>query len=875
MKRIAIFCLFAAMTLITGMALLHGHQSKPKYQDFTASPEERVADLIARMTLEEKTGQMQNTAPAIPRLGIPAYDWWNEALHGIARAGLATVFPQAIGLAATWDTDLQYRMADAISTEARAKYNDAVKKNHHGRYYGLTFWSPNINIFRDPRWGRGQETYGEDPYLTARMAVAFIKAMQGSDPRYFKTIATSKHFAVHSGPETSRHQFDAKATDFDLEHTYLPAFRATVIEGGAASVMCAYNRLNGAPACASTFLLQDELRNAWRFQGYVVSDCGAIADVYEGHHYAGSMAEASAKAVKAGTDLSCGHEYRTLAEAVKKGYIEERQIDESLKRLFIARFRLGMFDPPDRVPFSKINLDEVNSPSHRRIALEAAEKSLVLLKNENQILPLRKLPKRIAVLGPAADDPDALLGNYNGIPSHIVTPLEGIERKFSKRAEIRFALGSTYAGSSLALVPQSVLRPSNNEKSQHGLLAEYFGNDNLSGKPQVSRVEEREYFYWEMADPTLVKAIPQQNFSVRWSGFIEAPQSGDYQLGVLRAECHTCGRTDTAQVYLDDQLLIDDRQSPGEAMDPKVANVHLEVGKARRIRIEYKVTGNGGGVQLLWRPPAEKTLADAVDTARQSDLAILCLGLNSRLEGEESKIKVPGFSGGDRTSLNLPEPQESLLEAVLGTGKPTIVVLMNGSALAVKSAKARANALLEAWYPGQEGGVALGEALAGDYNPAGRLPVTFYESADQLPPFTDYSMRGRTYRYFTGQPLYPFGYGLSYSDFTYSDLSAKYNPQSSQFEITGTLMNRSSYDGDEVTQVYVSRKDGADPELKKFARVHLARGEKRQLHFVIDASGNPNQDFISLGGGQPLKEWTAGHYIQVKLPSRIQSMMPH
>src|SRR4051794_28938680 len=846
------FLLLVLLLLSAAVQIVTAQQPSTKYKDTSLSPEERAADLVAQMTLEEKTAQMQNAAPAIPRLGVPAYDWWNEALHGVARAGLATVFPQAIGLAATWDTELESRVADAISTEARAKYNDAQKHDNYGRYYGLTFWSPNINIFRDPRWGRGQETYGEDPYLTSRMAIAFIKAMQGNDPHYFKTIATSKHFAVHSGPETSRHQFDVKPTDFDLENTYLPAFKATIMEGGADSVMCAYNRVNGAPACASTFLLQDKLRDAWHFKRYVVSDCGAIADIYEGHHYADSLAEASAKAVKAGTDLTCGHEYKTLVDAAQKGYIQEREIDESLKRLFVARFRLGMFDPPDRVPFSKLGLDEVQSPAHQKIALEAAEKSLVLLKNENQTLPLRHRPKRMAVLGPAADDPDALLGNYNGIPSHVITPLEGIEQKFGKGAAVRFALGSTYVRSSMALVPQNVLRPHSGPGGQQGLLAEYFGNDSFSGQPRLSRVEKRTYFVWDRGEPAIVKAVPRQSFSARWSGLIEVRQTGDYQLGVVRAECHTCGRTDSAQLYIDDQMVVDDRQPVREAMYPKTATVHLEAGKPRKIRVEYKETGGGGGVQLLWRPPAEATLADAVEAAKQSDVAGVCIGLNSRLEGEESKVEIPGFSGGDRPSLDLPEPQERLLRAVLDTGKPTVVVLMNGSALAVKSAKSRANALLEAWYPGQEGGTAIAEALAGDYNPAGRLPVTFYESAEQLPPFTDYSMKGRTYRYFTGQPLYPFGYGLSYSDFAYSELSAKYNAQSSKLEITGSVINRSADDGEEVAQVYLSREDGSEPELKGFQRIHLARGEKKNLRFSVELAGKAQQAFVSLGGGQPL-----------------------
>ncbi|MGA8028494.1 MAG: glycoside hydrolase family 3 N-terminal domain-containing protein [Bryobacteraceae bacterium] len=471
-------CWGALLILVTGIRCVEGQDT---------SPEQRAADLVLRMTLEEKVDQMQDVAPAIPRLGIPAYNWWNEALHGVARAGLATVFPQAIGLGATWDSDLEYRMADLISTEARAKYNDAIRHDNHRRYFGLTFWSPNINIFRDPRWGRGQETYGEDPYLTARMGIAFIKGMQGNDPSYFKTIATSKHFAVHSGPESSRHQFDAQISPQDLDGTYLYAFRATLTEGNAQSVMCAYNSVNGAPACANTFLLQENLRARWGFKGYVVSDCGAIGDIYQGHHYAGSMAEASAKAVQAGTDLDCGNEYKTLVDAVQKGYLQEAEINRAVERLFAARFRLGMFDPPDRVPFSTIGIDQIASAAHQAVALEAAAKSIVLLKNEENVLPLKTLPRNIAVIGPAADDPDTLLGNYNGTPPHIVTPLEGIRKEFGRRAKVRFALGSTYVSSWTALLPQSV-------------LAQYYNNENLEGKPALSRTEPRGYFMWDMQD---------------------------------------------------------------------------------------------------------------------------------------------------------------------------------------------------------------------------------------------------------------------------------------------------------------------------------------------------------------------------------------
>ncbi len=847
-----------AALLMAGLAPAQMDQSKPKYQDFTLSPEERAADLVSRLTLEEKAGQMQNTAPAVPRLGIAAYDWWNEALHGVARAGIATVFPQAIGLAATWDTDLEHRIADIISTEARGKYNDAIAHDNHRRYYGLTFWSPNINIFRDPRWGRGQETYGEDPFLTARMALAFIKGLQGDDPHYFKTIATSKHFAVHSGPEVSRHQFDVKPDQQDLDETYLYAFKATLGKGGAYSVMCAYNSVDGSPACANTVLLKDHLRDAWQFKGYVVSDCGAVGDIYQGHHYADSMAEASAKAVRAGTDLDCGTEYRTLVEAVHKGYITEEEINRSLERLFVARFRLGMFDPAERVPFSKIGMNQVASDAHGKVALEAAEKSMVLLKNENNLLPLRT-GRNIAVIGPAADDPDALLGNYNGTPAHIVTPLEGIQQKFG-RDKVRFALGSTYVNGWTALVPQNALTPPDGNSGEHGLRVEYFSNERFTGAPVLTRVEPRGYFLWDMHDPTVAPVIPKQSFSMRWSGAISVPETGDYTLGVQRAACHSCGGTDSARVFIDDRPLVQDEQRAREDLGAQTAAIHLEAGKRYKLRVDYSQHGGGAGLQLVWKPPADAMLRQAVDALKRSDLGIVCIGLNSRLEGEESRIEIPGFDHGDRTDIRLPEPQEKLLKALLDTGKPVIVVLINGSALAVQLAKDRAQAILEAWYPGQESGTAIANTLSGENNPGGRLPVTFYESVDQLPAFTDYSMKGRTYRYFTGKPLYPFGFGLSYSDFRYSDFQIK-SAEGSQYQVSARVTNRSSRGGDEVAQLY-SKNSSGNPQLRGFQRVHLGSRESKVINFLIEPRDIESAASLSIGGGQPLQEWTGGHFVE-------------
>jgi beta-glucosidase len=765
--------------------------------------EKRAANLVSQMTLEEKVLQMQNVAPAIPRLGIPAYDWWNEALHGVARAGQATVFPQAIGLAATWDTELMHRVAGVISTEARAKYHDAVRNNNHGRYYGLTFWSPNINIFRDPRWGRGQETYGEDPFLTGRMAIAFIQGLQGDDPHYYKVIATAKHYAVHSGPETTRHQFDARPSERDLEETYLPAFRDSIVEGKADSIMCAYNRLDGVPACAPTDLLQKRLRGDWGFQGYVVSDCGAIADIFRGHKYKATAAEASAVAVKAGTDLTCGNEYRSLVEAVKNGLITEAEINRSLERLFVARFKLGMFDPPERVPYAKIPYSVVDSAEHRKLALESARKSIVLLKNDNGMLPLKA--KSIAVIGPSADDPDSLLGNYNGFSSKHVTPLEGIRHEFAGKAEVRYALGATYTSQSPALVPASMLTPP--DGNGHGLLAEYFDNAQFQGQPKVSRVEP-------FPNRPVPPMDPQRGLSVRWTGTLRPTVSGEFAF-----------RSRGMRVFLDDR---------------EQQTAQLEAGHSYKLRLE-------NGAQFTWIPPAAPLLEEAVRVVKECDVAVAFIGLNPQLEGEEMRVNVPGFSGGDRTNLDLPEPQEKLLEAAIAAGKPVVVVLTSGSAVAINYAAEHAPAVLALWYGGEEAGTASAGTLSGANNPAGRLPVTFYRSVDQLPPFDDYSMKGRTYRYFAGDPLYTFGFGLSYSAFQYSGLKTQRTATGAAVSVR--VKNASAREGDEVVQLYVSGGDSIR-DLRGFERVHLRPGESREVRFTLPAPKEKVK--ISVGGGQPV-----------------------
>ena len=678
-------------------------ERRPQYLDVRLPFATRADDLVAQMTLPEKISQMMNDAAAIPRLGVPAYGWWNEALHGVARAGLATSFPQAIGMAATWDTALVHDEGRVISNEARGKYNDAVAHDRHASYEGLTFWSPNINIFRDPRWGRGQETYGEDPFLTARIAVQFIRGVQGDDPKYLQAVATVKHYAVHSGPEPGRHVYNAVVGARDLHETYLPQFRAAIEEGGAYSLMCAYNALYGHAACGSALLLDSILRRQWRFPGYTVSDCDAVSDIYRTHRFVASAAAASARAVAAGTDLDCGRTYRALGAAVDSGFVTEARIDTAVDRLFLARMKLGMFDPPDSVPWSAMGMDDVDTPANRALALRAARESMVLLRNRDHALPLEKSLGTIAVIGPNADRAEVLLGNYNGTPADPVTPLRGIRDAVSPQTRVLYAPGSALA----------------------------------AGLP---------------------------------------------------------GTADT----LPDSVL----------------------------------------------------LANAVDIARQADAVVLVLGLTARMEGEEMRLHIDGFDGGDRTKLTLPDPQEALLRHIVALGKPTVLVLLNGSALSIPWADDHVPAILEAWYPGQAGGTAIAETLFGDYNPGGRLPITFYRSVNDLPPFDSYGMAGRTYRYFNGRPLYPFGYGLSYTTFEYSDLRTSADSVGAGDTVTVQVdvRNTGARAGDEVVQLYVRYPESVvarpNEDLRGFARVSLGPGESRTVRMRLPAAAlaywNPN-----------------------------------
>jgi beta-glucosidase len=844
-----------AIILVALLTTAFGQPASAPYLDPTLSPEKRAADLVSRMTLEEKVLQMQNSAPAIPRLGVPVYNWWNEALHGVAQRR-ATVFPEPIGLGASFDSELVGRMADVISTEARAKFHEAMRQPPvtevapgaaPGRIAYLDYWSPNINIFRDPRWGRGQETYGEDPYLTSRMGVAFVKGMQGDNPRYLKTIATPKHFAVHSGPEPLRHSFNAKVSEYDLVNTYLYAFKAAVTEGKAGSIMCVYNAVDGVPGCASTDLLQKRLRQQWGFRGYVVSDCGAIGDIVRSHKYTATQGAASVAAVKAGTDLTCGGEYKSLLDEVKAGTITEAEITRSAERLFEARIRLGMFDSPERVPYARIPYSVNDSAAHRQLAREAERKAIVLLKNQGGILPLKATVGRIAVIGPSADDPVGLLGNYNGISSKQVTPLEGIAKQFAK-AKVQYALGANYTSTTPALVAPNVLLTPDGRGP--GMLVEYWDNADFQGQPKLRRTEPRVYFDSFMEEPAVMAAINGENYSIRWTATLTPPATGDYAISARTGQWNRNGKI---------RLFIDDKEvnpsgpagakpaglgpSPGGRRG-LAAPMPLEGGRRYAVRVEFQQTGPEGSAELNWIPPAPVLLAEAEKVAKDSDVVILCVGLNGSQEGE----------GRDRTAIELPDTEENLVKAVIATGKPVVVVLTSGSALAANYAAEHAAAVLSAWYGGEEAGTAIADTLAGTNNSAGRLPVTFYKSTSQLPEFTDYNMKGRTYRYFKGEPLYPFGFGLSYSTFQYSGLTAKRTGKVA--EVRATVKNTSAVDGDEVVQLYVDGGPGEDApirNLRGFQRIHLRAGESRQVTFTVASGDLPKEKVaISVGGGQPL-----------------------
>jgi beta-glucosidase len=834
--------------------------SKLPYMNPNLPPEQRAADLVHRLTLEEKASQLTNESRAIPRLGIPSYNWWSEALHGVASDGV-TEYPEPVGLAATFDAPGIHEMATTIGIEGRVIHDKSVQNGNSSIFHGLDFWAPNLNIFRDPRWGRGQETYGEDPFLSAHMAVAFVTGMQGDDPKYYRVISTPKHFAVHSGPEPTRHFADVDVSKHDILDTYTPAFRAAVVEGHAGSVMCAYNAIKGQPACANEFLLEDQLRGKWGFQGYVVSDCGAVRDIFSPHHFRSTQPQASAISLERGMDNECygtqfpnDSDYRPYIQAVQQGYLAESAIDRALIRLYTARFKLGLFDPPEMVPYSKIDPKELDSAGHRALAHKLANECMVLLKNDDT-LPLKSSVTKIAVVGPLADQTAVLLGNYNGTPTHTVSAVEGLKAEFPK-TEITYVPGTQFLSNQAGTpVPASMLTTPDGKP---GLKADYstgmrFGPSAPPPTPLTSRVEPSV----DLNESNLPEqAKGKAALAVQWTGFLLPVKSGDYLVGVKASGFA--------------RLTLDDKQvAAGLGGGSHMGSVHLAKGHLLKLDLMYgHFRGGPLEAQLVWAPVMSKPDPAAIAAAKNADVVIAVVGITSRLEGEEMPVNEPGFLGGDRTSLDLPQPEEDLVEAVAATGKPLVVVLMNGSALAVNWPSEHANAILEAWYSGEEGGAAIAETLSGKNNPAGRLPVTFYRDINQLPNFEDYSMQNRTYRYFEGKPLYPFGYGLSYTSFTYSDLSLPLTGVKAGDPVAAdvTVTNSGKAAGDEVVELYLKFPpvNGAPRiALRGFQRIHLNPGASQKVHFelkdrdlgMVTENGDPiiagGEYTISIGGGQP------------------------
>ena len=820
---------------------------------------ERVNDLVSRMTLEEKISQMMNNSPAIERLDIPSYNWWSEGLHGVASAGVATVFPQAIGLGAMWDSAMTNKVADVISTEFRAKYNDFQKKGDHGIFKGITVWSPNINIFRDPRWGRGQETYGEDPYLTGTNGIAFVKGLQGHDSVYLKCVSTVKHFAVHSGPESTRHIFNATPEMRDFMETYSPQFEMCVREAGVYSVMSAYNFYMGQPCSGSNFLLKDVLRGRWGFKGYVVSDCDAIADILTSHKYVKSMAEAAAMCVKAGTDLNCGDAYMALKEAVEKGLIKESDIDVCLKRLFIARFKLGMFDPGNKVPFNQIGIEQNDTKEHRRLALEAARKSIVLLKNEKHTLPLSKNIKSITVIGPNAGIYDALYGNYNGVSSNPVTLLKGILNKTGNNMKVFHLDGCNYTDTTPVQYPIDSLFMMSDGKA--GVKADFYKDSSFEGTPYLTKRYSNLDFNWGLGG---FKEFPdlknEKNYYIRFTASLQPDETCNYFFQLNSSY--------PGKLYIDDQVLID--KKPGHQIEVSQSPCRLEAGKKYNLRFDYSSGFDWSMFQVLWGKANNKSLREIAAQAAQSDIIIFAGGISNRLENEEMAVNTDGFKGGDRTKIELPSVQTDLLKELKATGKPIVFINMSGGAMAIPWEAENIPAIIQAWYPGEEGGNAIADVLFGDYNPAGRLPVTFYKSSAGLPAFDDYNMKGRTYRYFNGEALYPFGFGLSYTTFNYANLIFPLKSKTGDsIRITVEVGNTGNMDGEEVVQLYIKFMNASCPvpniALQGYRRISLKAGEKKNVVFnlrpkqlsMIDNNNNrieePGQVEIFIGGCQPGK----------------------
>jgi len=821
MKKIT---LGIGLLISTASALSAQTAGMEKFRNTKLPVEQRIENLLGLLTVDEKIGMMMDNSKAVPRLGIPAYGWWNEALHGVARAGTATVFPQAIGLAASWDVTEHLKTFEMISDEARAKYNRSFgEAGKTGRYEGLTFWTPNINIFRDPRWGRGQETYGEDPFLTASLGVAAVKGLQGNDPAYFKTHACAKHFAVHSGPEWNRHSYNAEISHRDLYETYLPAFKALVTEGNVREVMCAYNAFDGQPCCANDFLVSEILRGKWKYDGMVVSDCWALADFYQKKYHGTHPDEKStaADALKHSTDLECGDTYNNLNKSLASGLITEKDIDASMRRILKGWFELGMLDPKSAVRWNSIPYTVVDSEEHRQQALKMAQKSIVLMKNDKNVLPLNKNIKKIAVVGPNADDGLMQLGNYNGTPSSIVTILDGIKTKFPN-AEIIYEKGSEVTDpSSRTSLYQNFLSRKDGEK---GMKVEFFNNNEFKGSPANISVNKTGISYNSFGGTQLAPNVGRENTSAKISGIFKSTYTGDVIFSASTSDVYT--------LFVDGKEVAT-RKGP-DARHPSEFPVKMEKGKEYKIEFQHRQIGKYVSITFDVYRKDPVNFAAVKEKVKEAEIIIFAGGLSPSLEGEEMMVNAEGFKGGDKTNIELPKVQRELLAELRKTGKPVVFVLCTGSALGLEQDERNYDALVNAWYGGQSSGTAVADVLSGDYNPSGKLPVTFYKNIEQLDNglsktskhqgFENYDMQGRTYRYMKETPLYPFGHGLSYSTFSYGKATLSKNSINANENVTifVPVTNTSGRNGEEVVEVYIKRNnDSLAPvkTLRAFQRV--------------------------------------------------------
>ena len=856
MKKQLITTLMALFTMGVGA------QNMLPYQNPNLSPEERADDLIGRLTIEEKTALMMDQSPAIERLGIPSFQWWNEALHGVGRNGYTTVFPITMGMAASWDDALLYRCFDAVSDEARIKNAQAKSKNEMNRYQGLSFWTPNINIFRDPRWGRGQETYGEDPFLTSRMGVAVVNGLQGNknniDSKYMKLLACAKHYAVHSGPEWNRHSFNIEdLPERDLWETYLPAFKALVEKANVAEVMCAYQRIDGDPCCGNKRYLQRILRDDWGYKGLVVSDCGAISDFFQKgcHEVSATPSIAAGTAIIAGTDVECGSVYKNIPKALENGELTMDAINKSLKRLLTARIKLGDLDNDNLVEWTKIPHDRLCSKQHNALAYEMAQKSIVLLQNSNNILPLKKNGGKIVVMGPNANDSVMQWGNYSGYPLHTVTILEGIEKKLGGQGSVKYVDGCGHVSNT---VRESRFAYLTTPDGKAGMEACYWNNTKMEGKQAATAIYKNAINLNNGGNTAFAAGVELDNFSGRYKALFKAQRDEEVTFE-LEAD-------DGYRIIINGDT-IRNRFGQAHGVQKWSKTYNVKAGEKYDIQIDYIQIFGMAHMKFDVFTNKSKSIGDILKEISDAEYVVFAGGISPRLEGEEMKVDAYGFKGGDRTDIQLPQCQRDLIKAISDAGKKVIFVNCSGSAIALVPETSTCQAIMQAWYPGERGGDAVADVLFGDYNPSGKLPVTFYRSVDDLPDFLDYTMKNRTYRYFTGKPLWNFGYGLSYTSFSFGKPSYKNG------KITVDVSNTGKLDGDEIVQVYLRHtkdNDGPIKSLRGFKRVSIKAGETKRVEIDM-----PKENFETWDASTNTMRVIGGEYDIMVGNSSIDADLKH